>query len=158
MKYVFLMLAVLGLSSSPALADAPQAAPAQVAVTHPPLATQQITVDSHTLTVEMAVTEDEQVYGLMNRTSLPANHGMLFLFQTMDDRTFWMKDTLIPLDMLFIDDHGKIITIHQNAKPQDLTSIPSNGPVLAVLELAGGSAALLHIKVGDVIHGKSFHN
>lgn len=156
MKYATVLLALIALfASCPILAQTPAR---QLAPSARPLDTQTITVDGHALTVEMAVTEDEQVYGLMNRTSLPPDHGMLFLFPDMAPRTFWMKDTLIPLDMLFIDDHGKIVNIHANAKPEDLTSIPSDGPVLAVLELAGGSAAALRIKTGDVIHGKSFHN
>lgn len=113
---------------------------------------------SHVFTVEIAVTQEEQVKGLMNRKGMAEDKGMLFVFDTMDYRAFWMKDTLIPLDMLFIDDNGKIIKIHENAKPEDLTSIPSGGPVLAVLELAGGVAQKQGLKVGDTVKYKTFGN
>lgn len=113
---------------------------------------------SHAFTVEISATLDEQVKGLMGRKSLADDKGMLFVFDTMDVRAFWMKDTLIPLDMLFIDDKGKIIKIHENAKPEDLTSIPSDGPVLAVLELAGGVAQKQGLKVGDTVKHKAFGN
>jgi uncharacterized membrane protein (UPF0127 family) len=113
---------------------------------------------THNFTVEIAATQDEQVRGLMNRKSMADDAGMLFVFDTLDYRAFWMKDTLIPLDMLFIDDKGKIIKIQENAKPGDLTSIPSGGPVLAVLELAGGVSAKLGLKAGDTVKYKTFGN
>ena len=110
----------------------------------------------HALKVEIATTPGDQEYGLMNRKSLPANTGMLFVFPTADEVSFWMKDTLIPLDMLFIAADGHVGHIHADARPQDLTSIPSGGPVKAVLEIAGGEAAKLGIREGDIVRDRTF--
>ncbi len=109
------------------------------------------------LAVEMAVTQDEQIDGLMGRTSLGPHEGMLFLFDKADNVSFWMKDTLIPLDMLFIDQHGRIFNIFENAKPEDLSPIRSNGPAKAVIEIAGGGAKTHGIKVGNTVEYKAFH-
>ena len=104
--------------------------------------------------VEIAATPIDLHVGLMFRKEMAKDHGMLFEFgQEPREESFWMKDTLIPLDMLFIAADGKIVTIHENAKPEDVTPISSVEPVTAVLELNGGIAASLHIKVGDkVVH------
>ncbi len=123
-----------------------------------PLAVTASDGKAHNFTVEIAATQDQQIKGLMNRKSLAEDSGMLFVFDTVDYRAFWMKDTLIPLDMLFIDDKGKIIKIQENAKPGDLTSIPSGGPVRAVLELAGGVSAKLGLNVADTVKYKTFGN
>ncbi len=108
--------------------------------------------------VELALTQEEQVRGLMDRDSLPEDSGMLFLWDTSEPRSFWMKDTKIPLDMLFIDESGKIVTLHENAVPEDTTSISSDVPVKAVLELAGGTVSKLGIKTGDIVHHPAFGN
>ena len=108
------------------------------------------------LDMEIASTPLELERGLMDRTSLGQGAGMLFLFQYPAIQQFWMKDTLIPLDMLFIDEHGKIINIHRNAKPNDLTPIPSASPALAVIEINGGGAKLHDIRAGDIVHYKAF--
>lgn len=102
-----------------------------------------------TFTVELALTPDEQARGLMFRTELPQRHGMLFDFGAESPLSFWMRNTLIPLDMLFIGGDGVIRRIHANATPLSETPIPSGGPARAVLEIAGGSAARLGIAVGD---------
>jgi len=84
---------------------------------------------------------------------MPAKTGMLFVFEEEAPRSFWMKNTLIPLDMIFIKRNGEILNIHQNAIPQDLTSIHSKGSAYAVLELNGGEAEQLGLAAGDkVIH------
>ena len=103
----------------------------------------------HRFTVELARTEKEREYGLMNRSSMPPDHGMLFDFGKDAPVYMWMKDTLIPLDMLFIDRTGKIAAIAQRAVPMSETIIPSAAPVRAVLELNGGTAERLHIAIGD---------
>lgn len=108
--------------------------------------------------VELAVTPRQQAYGLMNRTELPENGGMLFIFNNVEKRSFWMKDTLIPLDMLFLYPDGRIHHIHHNARPQDLTSITSKFPAKAVLELRGGSAGKMGVKEGDQVLHKVFRN
>jgi uncharacterized membrane protein (UPF0127 family) len=103
--------------------------------------------------VEFAKTDDERARGLMFRKELPAGHGMLFDFSPEKEVTMWMKDTLIPLDMLFIRADGRIHRIEANTKPHSLTPIGSNGPVVAVLEVSGGTARKLGIVPGDrVIH------
>lgn len=106
--------------------------------------------------VEIARNPNELAYGLMNRTSMPADHGMLFVFPEEAERSFWMKNTLIPLDMIFIRADGTINSVHHSAIPHDLTPIYSKGPALAVLELNGGRAADLGIKSGHVVIHKTF--
>ncbi len=97
----------------------------------------------HQFTVELARTQDEQSRGLMFRTELPENGGMLFPFSTPKIASFWMKDTFIPLDIFFIRADGSIDRIAENTIPQSLEPIVSGGEVSAVLELAGGTAARL---------------
>jgi uncharacterized membrane protein (UPF0127 family) len=107
--------------------------------------------------VELAVSEQEQEIGLMGRTKLADDAGMMFPFDQVGEVSFWMKDTLIPLDMLFIDEHGRIFNIKENAQPQDLTPVPSAGPTKAVIEIAGGNAKAHGIKVGNMVEYKAFH-
>ena len=111
-----------------------------------------------TFNVEIANTPEAEIHGLMFRKSLPKNAGMLFLFDQADRRAFWMRNTLIPLDMLFMKPNGTILNIHANAKPLDETPIYSTGPSNAVLEINGGRAAALGIKPGDVVHHTFFGN
>ena len=104
--------------------------------------------------VEIAVKPIDVHVGLMFRKDMAKDHGMLFEFGGEPrQESFWMKDTLIPLDMIFIAADGHIVNIHQNAKPRDLSPIPSLEPVTAVLEINGGVAEDLGIKIGDkVVH------
>ncbi|QQG37421.1 MAG: DUF192 domain-containing protein [Micavibrio aeruginosavorus] len=111
---------------------------------------------SHQFNVEIARTPPQQAYGLMNRKSMSRDHGMLFTFQTEAGRSFWMKNTLIPLDMVFIKADGTIHHIHENAVPHDLTPVLSNGPVRAVLEVNGGRMSALGIRPGDKVRHKFF--
>jgi uncharacterized membrane protein (UPF0127 family) len=106
---------------------------------------------SHHFTVEIADTPDERETGLMNREQLAADAGMLFDFKAPEDVAFWMKNTLIPLDMLFIDQSGHIVNIAERTVPNSLVPIGSVKPVRAVLEVNGGTAARLGIKPGDKI-------
>jgi hypothetical protein len=107
----------------------------------------------HDFRVELAITPEQQQKGLMNRTQMDADRGMLFFFGDEAPRSFWMKNTLIPLDIIFIAKGGVILNIHENAVPHDLTSIKSNGPAIAALELNGGTASRLGLKAGDrIIH------
>ncbi len=95
--------------------------------------------------VEVARTDEEQKKGLKFRTSLPANGGMLFPFAKPRIASFWMQDTLIPLDMFFIRADGSIDRIAENTIPGSLEPVASGGEVAAVLEIAGGTAAKLGI-------------
>lgn len=99
--------------------------------------------------VELADTDAARSKGMMFRTHMAPDAGMLFDFITEQPASFWMRNTLIPLDMLFIKADGTILNIHQRAIPQDETSISSAGPVRAVLELNGGTSARLGLKAGD---------
>ena len=104
-----------------------------------------MTGKAHKFDVEVARTDAEQDRGLMFRTSLPENGGMLFPFAKPRIGSFWMKNTLIPLDMLFVRADGSIDRIAENTIPESLEPVVSGGEVSAVLELAGGTAARLGI-------------
>ena len=108
--------------------------------------------------VEMANDSNSQEYGLMNRKSLAPNAGMLFDFHTTVMTTFWMKNTLIPLDMVFIKMDGTISSIAPDAVPMTLTPVPSVEPIRAVLEIGGGRAAQLGIYPGETVHNAIFGN
>lgn len=103
----------------------------------------------HAFTVELADTPEDRARGLMFREQLAPDAGMLFDFHAERPVSFWMQNTLIPLDMLFIRADGKIANIHVNARPLDVTSIPSDGPVQFVLEIPGGRSVELGIAAGD---------
>lgn len=105
--------------------------------------------DRHVFQIEIASTSEEIEHGLMFRENMPADDGMLFLFEEAEEVSFWMKNTRIPLDMVFIAPDGKIIKIHENAAPHSLDHVSSEGVVIAVLEINGGRAAALGIKAGD---------
>ena len=100
-------------------------------------------------TVEIADTEAEREKGLMFRTSLAPDAGMLFDYHQEQEAAFWMQNTLIPLDMIFISADGIVKTIHVNARPMDTTSIPSEVPIRFVMEIAGGRSTEIGLKVGD---------
>jgi uncharacterized membrane protein (UPF0127 family) len=105
---------------------------------------------AHRFTVEVARSPQQQQTGLMFRRSLGPNEGMIFPYPAPQELAFWMKNTLIPLDMIFIRSDGTIARI-STAKPLDLTPMPSGEPVSAVLELRGGRAAELGIREGDTV-------
>ena len=99
--------------------------------------------------IELATTEPEREKGLMFRTSLAPDAGMLFVYQGEQQVSFWMQNTLIPLDMVFIAADGTVKTVHVNARPLDTTPIPSEVPIRFVLEIAGGRSQEVGLKVGD---------
>ena len=100
---------------------------------------------------EIADTAEERAQGLMYRDNLAANEGMLFLYPAERPITFWMKNTPLPLDMIFIDGNGRIVHVAAMAKPFDTRPISSERPAKAVLEILGGSAGQLGINVGDFV-------
>ena len=107
--------------------------------------------------VEMADNDTTREIGLMCRTGLPDAGGMLFDFKTAQEVSFWMKNTLIPLDMLFIARDGRVVSIARNAVPEDESPIPSGGAVVGVLELRGGRAAEIGAAPGDRVAQRIFH-
>ena len=112
----------------------------------------------HAFAVELATTETERARGLMFRKSLPEGHGMLFDFQTEQQVQFWMRNTYVPLDMIFIRGDGRVLNIAQNATPLSDALIPSAGPVRGVLEVIAGTARKYHIAPGDRVTGSFFGN
>lgn len=105
--------------------------------------------ERHSFTVEMATTEKQQEIGLMFRNQLDPGHGMLFPFAKPKQASFWMRNTLIPLDMIFADARGVVQRVHINATPLDETPIPGGPGIQYVLEINGGLAALLGIDAGS---------
>jgi len=106
--------------------------------------------------VELAITSEQRAQGLMYRQRMPADAGMLFLYPAARPVSMWMKNTLIPLDMLFIGDDGRILHIAERTIPGSMATISSMQPARAVLELNGGTAARLKIQVGDRVLYRTF--
>lgn len=106
---------------------------------------------SVTFKVEVADTAAARAQGLMFVDTMPRFSGMLFIYETTQPLSFWMRNTLIPLDMIFLDARGEIRHIHANAIPHDETPIRAPEPGLAVLEINGGLAAQLNLAVGDML-------
>ena len=103
----------------------------------------------HTFAVEVADNDTERAKGLMYRRELPEGQGMLFDFHREQEVSFWMQNTYIPLDMVFIRADGRILRIAENTEPLSTKLIPSGGPVRAVLEVIGGTTRKLGIAPGD---------
>jgi len=108
--------------------------------------------------VEIADTVEERATGLMNREFMGQFSGMLFVYDRPQSVTFWMKDTLIPLDLLFVDESGVVQRIHENAIPLDLTGLPGGNQIQYVLEINGGMSELLGLKVGAQIRHPDIQN
>jgi len=106
--------------------------------------------------VEVADDAQERAQGLMNRDSLGASRGMLFLYERPIHATFWMRNTLIPLDMIFLDAQGRVTRIHENAQPLDETIVDGGRGVSAVLEINGGLVRRIGITVGSEMHHPFF--
>ena len=107
--------------------------------------------------IRIADTEPHRELGLMFVTHLPSDEGMLFPEDRPQVMSMWMKNTLIPLDMLFIDTHGRILCLLENAKPRSLDILSCEKPAKAVLEIAGGEAQRRGIKVGDTVLHATIH-
>jgi len=101
--------------------------------------------------VEIADTPQSRAVGLMNRENMARSAGMLFVFERAQPVAFWMRNTLIPLDMLFIAADGTVKRIHENAVPLDETSIPGGNGIQYVLEINGGLSRAMGISVGSVV-------
>lgn len=107
--------------------------------------------EAHHFNVITAATPEQRAKGLMDVKHLDKDSGMLFLFEQPKQVSFWMKDTYIPLDMLFINEKGVIVNIHENAKPLSLDIMSSEKPVSRVLEINGGESKARNIATGDVV-------
>jgi uncharacterized membrane protein (UPF0127 family) len=125
-------------------------------------ATSELTIvsatGSHRFTVEVAETPGQMEQGLMFRRTMAPDAGMLFDYKAPTMATMWMRNTLIPLDMLFVDAQGRIVNIRERAVPQSLDVIAAVAPVRAVIELNGGTAARLGIAPGDRVQHPIFGN
>ena len=106
----------------------------------------------------MATADQQQIVGLMFRKSVAPNGGMLFVWPAPEISHMWMKNTLVPLDMVFIRSDGVIDSIAENTVPHSLRDISSQGQVIATLELQGGITAKLGITVGDRVLAPMFHD
>ena len=154
-----LRLAALSLALGLGLLGAgPMAAPAAIAQAQAQPTLPMVTLQAgiHLVKAEVADDERKRAVGLMFRESLAPNHGMLFVFREKAGHCFWMRNTLIPLDMVFIAADGRVHRIHERAVPQSLATISSNGPVRATLELQGGAAERLNLRVGDRVEHRIF--
>ncbi|MCR6672884.1 DUF192 domain-containing protein [Devosia ginsengisoli] len=105
----------------------------------------------YSFNVEVVDTPESRAQGLMYRTELAEDAGMLFDFKEERPVSFWMRNTFIPLDMIFVDAAGVVKTIHVNAVPHDVTGIPSEVPVQFVLEIPGGRSVEIGLKPGDTM-------
>ena len=112
----------------------------------------------HDFQVEMALKPEQQTTGLMFRPSVPADGGMLFDWGTPRDSSMWMRNTISPLDMVFINADGTVRRLAEDTVPGSLAVIESHGPVRATLELAAGTAKRLDIRVGDKVQSRIFGN
>lgn len=109
-----------------------------------------LTLNGHPLKLEVAATELSRNLGLMYRDSMPADAGMIFVFRDEEPRNFWMHNTHIPLDIVYLDSHCRIVSIKQ-MKPMDDSAVPSEGPAKMAIELNVGTAAKIGLKPGDVV-------
>jgi uncharacterized membrane protein (UPF0127 family) len=112
------------------------------------LPTVQVQLGNKAFTLEVATTDESRERGLMRRDSMPADHGMIFVFTQEQPLNFYMKNTRIPLDIVFINHDGTVVSIRQ-MKPYDLTITPSGAPAMWAIELNQGAAAGAGLKVGD---------
>lgn len=154
-RHLFLGLAFLALAVlAPAMAVA-QTGP------QPRLPTEPLVIvghdgSRHDFIVEMALSPDQQMTGLMFRPSVAPNEGMLFDWGTPRESAMWMRNTITSLDMLFIAGDGRIHRIAERTVPYSLASIESRGPVRATLELAAGTAERLGLRIGDRVEQRIF--
>ncbi len=118
------------------------------ATTQSTLPTVPMKIGSRTFTLEVAADEYTRERGLMERDSMPADHGMIFVFSSDTSGGFWMKNTRIPLDILFVEAGGKIVSVH-TMKPFDLNTTPSGGDYRYAIELNAGAATEAGVKAGD---------
>jgi hypothetical protein len=116
----------------------------------PVLRTTTMQIGRSSFALEIADTGPTRARGLMRRDSMPRDHGMIFVFPEAEPQAFWMKNTRIPLDIIYVDAGGKVVSCH-SMKPYDLTTTPSDGPAKYAIELNAGVVAETGVKPGDVL-------
>jgi uncharacterized membrane protein (UPF0127 family) len=114
------------------------------------LRTTRMVIAGTPYTLEVADNPDRREIGLMKRDSMPADHGMIFIFPGEQQLGFWMKNTRIPLDIIYLDASGKIVST-ATMKPYDLANVPSGAPAKYAIELNEGQVKQLNVKPGDVL-------
>jgi uncharacterized protein len=107
-------------------------------------------IGNETFNLEVADSPDEMEYGLMARESMPADHGMIFVFPKAKQQAFWMKNTFIPLDIIYVDEFGRVVSV-KPMQPRDETPVRSDGPAMYAIELNQGAAARAGVRAGDVL-------
>ncbi len=151
----FLKSAILALflvgAIAPSSFAAQTAGQQSMAFDSEPLSIASAKGQTHKFTVELALTPPQLEFGLMYRDRMPADHGMLFDFGTSRPVMMWMKNTRLPLDMLFLDRKGVVTHIQENAVPYSEAIISSDGPAAYVIELNGGIVKKLGLAVGDKV-------
>ena len=146
-----------------AWAQDPSAGPPEPSGPQPALPKEKLVIvghggPEHVFNVEVAQKPEQQTAGEMFRTSIPEDGGMLFDWGFPRESQMWMRNTLVSLDMVFINSDGTIRSIAESTTPRSLAPISSGGPVRATLELAGGVTAKLDIRVGDTVRQRIFGN
>ena len=155
-RFLFALLMVTPLMAASPDADAQTTA--QPELPKEPLSITTRDGKRHDFQVEMALTPEQQRVGLMFRPSVPADGGMLFDWGAPRESGMWMRNTVSPLDMLFINADGTIRRVAEDTVPGSLATVESRGPVRATLELAAGTAKRLDIRVGDKVQQRIFGN
>lgn len=115
------------------------------------LPTVPVRIGSKTFTLEVADSTQTRTYGLMRRDSMPDDHGMLFVFGRQEPLSFWMKNTRIPLDIIYVDAAGRVVSVKQ-MKPYDLNGTPSDGPAQYAIELNQGAATAAGVQPGMTVN------
>lgn len=159
--YGLMMTVMAGLVAGSQAISADQPSQSVLTKAQPELTKQSLTITTqdgakHVFSVEIAKTAKEQEVGEMFRTEVPENGGMLFVWPAPQQSMMWMKNTLVPLDMVFINADHHIQAIAENTVPYSLAPIGSQGAVIATLELKGGITQKLGIKVGDKVDSQAF--
>jgi len=157
-KVMLLISVFIGFNAPKLFAQAPLIVPApkSIIAEQEQLIVRKQNGESVNFNVELAITPPQQAKGMMFRTEMDDDFGMLFVFNKEAPRSFWMKNTLISLDMIFIKQNGEVLNIHHQAIPQDLTPVKSKGNAYAVLEIKGGMAKKLGLAAGDKIMHRYF--
>lgn len=147
---IALLVAACGAIAAPATC-AQDARTAREATTSPTtLPSVEVQVGTERFTLEVADEPGEQETGLMYRKSMPANHGMIFVFPWADVRAFWMRNTLIPLDIVYLDDEATVLNVEPMV-PLDESSVRSDGKARYAIELNAGTAKRVGIRRGDKV-------